>query len=109
MRLQDIVEQVRPWFEGSDARTLPLTRIKREDLYDDYSAWAIEHGLMVIHQNTFGKVILMLEPNVSHTMNRSTAENGDLIRKRYYVFPKTKRPAKPTREIVWSDEDLLDL
>ena len=88
MRLQDLAEQVRPWFEGSDARTLPLTRIKREDLYDDYSAWAIEHGLMVIHQNTFGKVILML---------------------RYYAFPKTKRPAKPTREIVWSDEDLLDL
>lgn len=109
MRLQYLAEQVRPWFEGSDARTLPLTRIKREDLYDDYSAWAIEHGLMVIHQNTFGKVILMLEPNVSHTMNRSTAENGDSVRKRCYVFPKTKRPAKPTREIVWSDEDMLDL
>lgn len=108
MILRDVAEQIRPWFEASDARTLPQTIIKREDLYDDYSAWAIEKGMMVIHQNSFGKVILLLEPNVAHSMNRFTSENGDSVRKRCYVFPKTKRPAKPSMEIVWSDE-FLDL
>lgn len=96
---------VKDWIKTNPPSVLPNSVVQTNHLFTEFDLWAKQRNGPQLNSVSFGMGLSKAMPEVCSRQVR--VKGGRRVR--VYVFPKTKRPAKPTRETVWSDEDLLDL